>query len=138
MTISIRTTNISALDLAQSTCTELIDQVQDWSDKAFDNKYREAILTLVEGAVLLIGYLAGYLYGWLRLQVLKTHRYWLAEAVQAVPVLRGWWSAPSVLLERITYAEDCWQAITPTVSADILDYELSHAVDAEAVSAALQ
>ena len=138
MTISIRTIDISALDIAQSTCNELIDQAQDWSDKTFDNQYREAILTLVEGVVLLIGYLAGFLYSWLRLQVVKTHRYWLARTVQAVPVLNGWWSAPSVLLELVTYAERCWQAITPTVNTDILDYELSYAFAAEAVPVALQ
>lgn len=51
-----------------STLTDALDAWQDWSDTTFDDKYREAILTLVAGVALLIGYLVEFVYHWLALQ----------------------------------------------------------------------
>ena len=122
-TISIHT--------AKSTWSNALDAWQDWSDATFDDKYRAAILTLVEGLATLIGYLIGFAYGWLYLQCVKTARYWLAEVVQAVLVLSGWWTVPFVEVVTTQYPDICWQAIAPAVTAAILDYELSWACAAE-------
>ena len=108
-----------------------LDAWQAWSDTTFDSKYREAILTLVEGLAQLAVYLAGTAYYWLNLQVVRTVRYWLSAAEQAVPVLNGWWKAPFVKIQAVSYPESCWREIAPAVAADILDYELSWAGDAE-------
>ena len=104
---------------------------QNWSDATFDNQYREAILTLTEGLATLVGYLTGFAYWWSMLQLVKTVRYWLAEAAQAVPVLHGWWVAPFVVIEPTQYPEDCWQAIAPATLEAIFNDELSWAVAAE-------
>ena len=104
---------------------------QDWSDNTFDDQYREAILTLTEGLATLAGYLTGFAYCWSMLQLVKTVRYWLAEAAQAVPVLHGWWVAPFVVIEPTQYPEDCWQAIAPATFKAIFNDELSWAVAAE-------
>lgn len=108
-----------------------LDAWQNWSDATFDDEYREAILTLVEGLSRLTGYLVGVVCCWLLLQCAKTARYWLAAAVQAVPVQSGWWSAPFVEIEATQYPEACWQGISSAVSAAILDYELAWAWAAE-------
>ena len=70
---------------------------------------------------------------WLALQLVKTVRYWLAEAVQAVPVLYGWWKAPFVEIQATQYPESCWQAIAPAALAAILDCELDWACAAESL-----
>ncbi len=116
-----------------STLTDAVDAWQDWSDTTFDDKYREAMLTLVAGVALLIGYLVEFVYHWLALQLVKTVRYWLAEAVQAVPVLYGWWKAPFVEIQATQYPESCWQAIAPAALAAILDCELDWACAAESL-----
>ena len=122
-----------------STLTDALDAWQDWSDVTFDDKYREAILTLVVGVAMLTGYLVGFGYHWLLLQLVKTVRYWLEEAVQAVPVLYGWWAAPFIETQATHYPESCWQVlaesfqgrIAPAALAAILDYELDWAWAAE-------
>ncbi|CAN5656353.1 hypothetical protein BH23CYA1_BH23CYA1_16720 [soil metagenome] len=118
---------------AESTWNNALDAWQDWSDTTFDQQYREAILTLVAGLATLAGYLIGYACCWLLLQLVKTVRYWLTDAVQAVPVLNGWWKAPFVEISATQYPEFCWQAIAPTTLNAILDYELSWAVEAAAI-----
>ena len=120
-----------SISAAPSTLNSALETWQDWSDTTFDDQYREAILTLVAGLARLVGYLIGCAYCWLVLQLMKTARYWLTEAVQAIPVLRGWWVAPFVVIEPTQYPEYCWQAIAPAVLKAILDDELSWAVDAE-------
>jgi hypothetical protein len=121
-----------------STFHDAFEAWQDWSNDTSDDQYRAAILTLVEGLAALTGYLLGFVCCWLLLQLVKTARYWLAEAVQAVPVLNGWWVAPCVEIAAMQYPESCWQAmaqpskgIAPAVTKAVLDYELSWAVAAE-------
>ena len=126
-----------SISAAPSTLNSALETWQDWSDTTFDDQYREAILTLVAGLARLVGYLIGCAYCWLVLQCTKTVRYWLSEAVQAVPVLRGWWMAPSIEIEATQYPESCWQAIAPAVSQAILDYELDWAIAAEPIPIAL-
>ena len=94
-----------SISAAPSTLNSALETWQDWSDTTFDDQYREAILTLVAGLARLVGYLIGCAYCWLVLQCTKTTRYWLSEAVQAVPVLRGWWIAPSIEIEATQYPE---------------------------------
>jgi len=108
-----------------------LDACQEWSDATFDDEYRQALLTLLEGLATLTGYLVGFAYSWLLLQCAKTARSWLSEVVQAVPVQSGWWSAPFVEIEATQYPEVCWQGISSAVSAAILDYELAWAWAAE-------
>ena len=122
--ISIRT--------AETAFSHALDTWQDWSDATFDDRYRAAILTLLEGLAALVGYLIGCACCWLVLQCMKTVRYWLTEAVQAVPVLNGWWVAPFVVIEPTQYPEYCWQVIAPVTLKAILDDELSWAIAAEA------
>jgi hypothetical protein len=114
-----------------STLHDALEAWQNWSDVTFDDKYRTAILTLVEGLAALAGYFLGFVYCWLLLQLVKTARYWLAEAVQAVPVLNGWWVAPSVEIAATQYPEYCWQAMAPAVTNAILNDEMKCAVAAE-------
>ena len=116
---------------ANHTVNNLLDRWQAWSDTTFDDKYRAAMLTLIEGVSRLVVYLVGLTYYWLKLQTLRTVRYWLFEAVQAVPVFNGWWRVPFVKIAPTQYAESCWQAIDATVASAILDYELDWAWDAE-------
>lgn len=118
-------------ETSQSILVTALDAWQDWSDATSDDKYREAILTLIEGLVTLVGYLAGFAYCWLVLQCVRTVRYWLTEAVQAIPVLRGWWAAPSIEVSPTQYPESCWQVIAPATLAAILDDELDWACAAE-------
>jgi hypothetical protein len=120
-----------SVNTAEPAWNNALDAWQDWSDSTFDDRYREAILTLVEGLSALVGYLAGFAYGWLLLQCLKTACYWLIEAAQAVPVVNGWWRAPFVEIDATQYLDHCWQAIAPAVSSAILDYELDWACAAE-------
>ncbi len=120
-----------SVNTAESAWNNAIDAWQDWSEATFDEQYREAILTLVAGLATLVGYLIGCGYCWLVLQLMKTARHWLTEAVQAIPVLRGWWVAPFVVIEPTRYPDDCWQVIAPAVSQAILDYELDWAIAAE-------
>lgn len=122
-----------SVNTAESAWNNAIDAWQDWSEATFDDQYREAILTLVAGLATLVGYLAGVACCWSMLQLMKTARYWLTDAVQAVPVLNGWWRPPFVETIATQYPECCWQAVAPTVAAAILDYELSWAVDAAAI-----
>ena len=98
-----------SISTAPSTLNSALETWQDWSDTTFDDQYREAILTLVAGLARLVGYLTGFIYcwRWLVLQCMKTTRYWLVEAVQAVPVLHGWWRAPSIEIEMMQYPESC-------------------------------
>jgi hypothetical protein len=114
-----------------STLQDLFEAWQNWSDVTFDDKYRAAILTLVEGLATVVGYLTGCVCCWLLLQLVKTARYWLVEAIQAVPVLNGWWVAPSVEIAATRYPESCWQAIAPAVTQAILNDELSWVIAAE-------
>lgn len=116
---------------AESAFNDALAAWQDWSDATFDEQYRAAILTLIEGLATLTGYLIGFACCWLVLQCMKIVRYWLSEAGQAVPVLHGWWVAPFVEVEATQYPEICWQGIAPAVSAAILDYELEWACAAE-------
>ena len=120
-----------SISTANLTVNNLLDRWQAWSDATFDDRYRTAILTLVEGVLRLAVYLAGLTYYWLKLQTLRTVRYWLSEAVQAVPVLNSWWRAPFVAITPTQYPESCWQAIDAAVAYAILDYELDWAWDAE-------
>jgi len=128
-----------SVSLTKITLYNALNAWQNWSDTTFDDKYREAILTLVGGVTTLVGYLVGCAYCWLALQLTKTVRCWLTEAVQAVPVLNGWWAAPFVEIKPTQYPEICWQAlaeslqgrIIPAVAEDILDYELCWAGNAE-------
>lgn len=128
-----------SVSLTKTTLDNALNAWQNWSDATFDDKYREAILTLIGGVTTLVGYLTGFACCWLALQLTKTARYWLTEAVQAVPVLNGWWSAPFVEIQPTQYPEICWQAlaeplqgrIAPETDEDILDYELSWAETAE-------
>lgn len=120
-----------SIPTAKSTLNNALDVWQAWSETTFDDKYREAILTLVEGLLQLVVYLVGMAYYWLQLQVVRTVRYWLSEAVQAVSVLNGWWKAPFIEVQATQYPESCWRGIASTVTADILDYELSFATSAE-------
>jgi hypothetical protein len=120
-----------SVNTAESAWNNALDAWQDWSDATFDDRYREAILTLVAGLANLVGYLAGFAYGWLLLQCLKIACYWLIESAQAVPVLNGLWRVPFVAIEAMQYPEDCWQSIAPAVSSAILDYELAWACAAE-------
>lgn len=131
MTIAIKPVAVSTWATIQIISSELLDQAQDWSDKKFDDKYREAVLTLVAGLALLTGYFVGFVYRWLLLQLMKTGRYWLAEAAQAVPVLCGWWAAPFIETQATQYPESCWQAISAAALAAILDCELDWACAAE-------
>ena len=131
MNTSVPSAALPSLAAAQETLNHLLDRWQVWSDATFDDKYREAILTLVEGISRLAIYLVGMAYYWLKLQTIRTVRYWLAAAVQAVPVLNGWWQAPFVAITPTQYAESCWQAIAPAVATEILDYELDWAWAAE-------
>ena len=96
MNTSVPSAAFPSLAAVQETANNLLDGWQAWSDATFDDKYREAILTLVEGVSRLVVYLVGLTYYWLKLQTLRTVRYWLSEAVQAVPVLNSWWRAPFV------------------------------------------
>ena len=130
---------ISTLRTIEIACGELVEQAQVWSDERFDNQYREAISILVEGFALLVGYVAGYLYSWLKLQVARTICYWLGEVTQSVLVMNDWWSAPFVVVEPIAYPEYYWQMLDVeiAVEADILNYELSYAEGAEEVLSAL-
>lgn len=125
LTISVNT--------AEPAFNDALAAWQDWSDATFDDQYRAAILTLIEGLASLTGYLIGVACCWLLLQCVRTVRYWLAEAVQAVPVLHGWWRAPSIEAKATQYPESCWQAIAPAVTQAILDYELEWAIGAEAI-----
>ena len=131
MNTSVPSAAFPALAAVPTTVNNLLDRWQAWSDATFDDKYREAILTLVEGVLRLVVYLMGLAYYWLKLQTIRTVRYWLSEAVQAVPVLNGWWRAPFVAIVPTQYAESCWQAINAAVASAILDYELDWAWDAE-------
>jgi hypothetical protein len=117
---------------AESTWNNALDVWQDWSDAAFSDHLRAIILNFIESLAVLVGYLVGFSYGWSILQCVKTARYGLAEAMQAAPVLRGWWSAPFVHIETTLYPEACWQAMAPATVAAILDYELAWACAAEA------
>ena len=121
-----------SVNTAESAWNNAINAWQDWSDTTFDEQYRQAILTLVSGLATLVGYLAGFACCWSMLQLTKTARYWLAEAVQAVPVLHGWWVAPFVVIEPTQYPEYCWQAIAPVTLKAILNDELSWEIAAEA------
>ena len=56
-----------------------LDACQEWSDATFDDEYRQALLTLLEGLATLTGYLVGFAYSWLLLQCAKTARSWLSE-----------------------------------------------------------
>ena len=131
MNISVPSAAFPALVTVPTTVNNLLDRWQAWSDATFDDKYREAILTLIEGVLRLAVYLAGLTYYWLKLQTLRTVRYWLSEAVQAVPVLNSWWRAPFVAIAPTQYPESCWQAISQATAMAILDYELDWAWDAE-------
>jgi hypothetical protein len=129
-----------SVNTAESAWNNALDAWQDWSDATFDDQYREAILTLVAGLARLVGYLAGFAYGWLTLQCLKTACYWLIEAVQAVPVVNGWWRARFVEIKATQYPEYCWQAMAkpskgtaPAVLSAIFDYELEWACAAESM-----
>lgn len=108
-----------------------LDTWQVWSDTTFDDKYRAALVTILEGLAQLVAYLTGTAYYWLQLQVVRTVRYWLSDAVQAVPVLNGWWTVPFFTIPPMQYPESCWRATAPAVAVDILDYELSWAETAE-------
>ena len=130
MTIAIKPVALSTLGTIEIICSELLDTAQAWSDRTFDNQYRAAVLTLIEGLALLVGYVVGYAYSWLRLQCMTAVRYGLSEAVQSVPVSEGWWSAPFVVFEPTPYPAYCWQALSQSVNAGILAYELSFAVGA--------
>lgn len=124
---------------AESAWNNAIDVWQDWSEATFDQQYRQAILTLVAGLATLAGYITGFACYWLLLQITKTTRYWLTDAVQAVPVLNGWWRAPFVKVSATQYPEHCWQALTeslqgriaPGTLKAIYDDELSWAITAE-------
>ena len=131
MNTSVPSAAFPSLATVPTTVNNLLDRWQAWSDATFDDKYREAVLTLVEGILRLVVYLAGLAYYWLKLQTIRTVRYWLSAAVQAVPVLNGWWRAPFVKIAPTQYPERCWCAIARTVAAEILDYELDWAWDAE-------
>ena len=120
-----------SVNLAESAWNTALDAWQDWSDATFDDEYRQALLTLVEGLSMLVGYLVGFTYHWLLLQCTKATHDGLAAAVQAVPVLSGCWVAPFVTIEATQYPEACWQGISSAVSAAILDYELAWACAAE-------
>lgn len=137
-TIAIKSMTVATLGTVELIYKELVVQAQDWSNKnfdqwqrwsneTFDNEYREAILTLVAGVALLVGYTAGYAYGWLKLQVIIAVGYWLADAVQAVPVHAGWWQTPFIVLKPVVSLESYWQV----VEQDILNYELSWARPAD-------
>ena len=131
MNTSVPSAAFPSLAAVQETANNLLDGWQAWSDATFDDKYREAILTLIEGVSRLVVYLVGLTYYWLKLQTLRTVRYWLSEAVQAVPVLDGRWKAPFVQIAPTQYPERCWQAISQATAMAILDYELHWAWDAE-------
>ncbi len=122
------TISISAVP---STLDNALDAWQDWSDTTFDQQYREAILTLVDGMATLVGYLAGFAYCWLLLQTVRTVRCWLTAAEQSVPVLNGWWKAPFFEVSPTQYLDYCWQAIAPAALAAILADELDWACAAE-------
>ena len=68
MNISVSSAAFPSLATVQTTVNNLLDRWQAWSDTTFDDKYRAAILTLIEGVLRLAVYLAGLTYYWLKLQ----------------------------------------------------------------------
>ena len=112
---------------AESPWHNALDTWQAWSDATFDEQYSAALLTLVEGLATLTGYLIGFTYCWLTLQLMTSACYGLSEAIQVVPVLNSWWTAPFIQLQPTPYPDSCWQAVAPAVAQAIFDYELSWA-----------
>ena len=124
-----------SLATIKKTTTELLDRWQDWSDRYFAGKYRDAAETAVCILVLLICAVALRAYVVAKVALPITFSYWLAVAKQRFLVESGLW------LEQLAYellpivqCDLFWRTLEQDVIArrQILDYELRCACSAEA------
>lgn len=120
-----------SLPTIEKTTHKLLDRWQQWSDKTFGGKYRDAAEILICGLILLVCCTSIRIYDYSKRCFGKALGYWLAAAEQQFLVESGLWlkQISFELLPVIECFNECWRELAQLAAAErqILDYELSFA-----------
>ena len=133
--LPINPTTFPSQVTAKKITMELLERWQEWSDRHFAGKYRDAAETLICGLILLICAVAIRLYSGLKRCLGEAFGYWLADAEQQFLVESSLWLAQIAFeLLPIVCCDMFWRVLEQDEIAQqqILEHELSWACSATA------